>query len=73
MENKQLYYKDEYVKSLESLGFAEGGTRLLLERGEIPVSGNIPIKIKNTSKHKIIGTPDTIEVLISDDKSLTEL
>ncbi|EAR90666.1 ubiquitin carboxy-terminal hydrolase (macronuclear) [Tetrahymena thermophila SB210] len=73
LENKQIYFKDEYSKSLEELGFQEGGTRLLLERGEIPVSGNIPIKIKNSSKHKVAETQNMIEVLIQDDQSLHQL
>lgn len=68
-----LYFKDEYARSLQSLGYEEGGTRLLLERGEIPVSGNIPIKIKNSSKNKESGVPETVEVLIQDDKTLNEL
>lgn len=43
-----MYYEDEYKKDLAVLPcFEEGGTRLRLERGEIPVSGNIPIKFKN--------------------------
>lgn len=46
LEFNQLYYKDEYTKPLTELKFEEGGTRLKIERGEIPVSGNIPIKIK---------------------------
>ena len=54
---------------MQSLGFEEGGTRLLIERGEIPVSGNIPIKIKNCSNLKNPDSLDNniIEVLIQDD------
>lgn len=54
------------------LSFGEGGTRLSLERGEIPVSGNVPVKIKNQSK--IITEPpksnEIIEILIADDQTL---
>lgn len=45
-----MYFEDEYVRELSNLScFEEGGTRLRLERGEIPVSGNIPIRFKNQS------------------------
>lgn len=72
IEINQLYFKDEYTKNLEMLSFGEGGTRLSLERGEIPVSGNVPVKIKNQSK--IITEPpksnEIIEILIADDQTL---
>lgn len=73
IEINQLYFKDEYTKNLEKLSFGEGGTRLSLERGEIPVSGNVPVKIKNQSK--LITEPpknnEIIELLIADDQSLS--
>lgn len=48
LENNVLYFEDEYGRDLSVLsGFEEGGTRIRLERGDIPVSGNIPIKFKN--------------------------
>lgn len=65
LEANRLYFKDEYALLLSSLGFEESGTRLRLERGEIPVSGNIPIKVKLGDK--------VVEVIIPSDTPLSNL
>ncbi|EGR30925.1 ubiquitin carboxyl-terminal hydrolase family protein, putative [Ichthyophthirius multifiliis] len=73
LENNQLYYQNEYCLSLEELGYAEGGVRLQFERGEIPVSGNIPIKIINQSSYSQQNKFNTIEVILSVDKTIEDI
>ena len=40
-EGSELFEQADYGYSLRDLGFEEGSVRLKLEKGEIPVSGDV--------------------------------
>lgn len=44
-----MFYTDHYTKTLEELDFSEEMVRLRLERGEVPIKGDILIKIRMQS------------------------
>ena len=49
LSDNRLLYSDVYQNTLEELNFSEEIVRLRLERGEIPIKGDILVKIKNQS------------------------
>ncbi|KRW99447.1 hypothetical protein PPERSA_07932 [Pseudocohnilembus persalinus] len=50
LNEKELFYQNEYSKKLSEFSdFKEGGQRLQIERGDIPLSGNIILKYQNHS------------------------
>jgi hypothetical protein len=44
-----LLYTEHYKSTLEELDFSEELVRLRLERGEIPIKGDVLVKVKNQS------------------------
>ena len=60
MNGDRLFYQNQYSFPLQKLNLEEEMIKIRIERGEIPVKGDICVKVKMQSQYQPEHTPPLI-------------
>ena len=73
MNGNQLFYNDQYEKTLVKLNFGEEMMKIRIERGDIPIKGDICVKAKMQSQYQNENVPPVIEIIFDPNTTITEM